>query len=209
MKRIMLATACLTAVAAISLPAAAHGARGGMGHPGPGAEFMKQIDTDGDGKISDAEKQAFRDAMFAEIDTNKDGVISQDEMTAHHEAKKAEMQAKFAERKAERVDRMFETFDTNKDGMISREEVTAHEATMDAEREQKMAEWKAKRAEDGKDFAADRFAAMDTDGDGTISKAEFDAARMDDHGRRGKGRGPGRWMKKGDMPPAPPAPDGE
>ena len=201
MKRILLATACLTAVAAFTLPAAAHGPRGGgeMDHPGKG-RFMEQLDTDGDGKVSDAEIQAHRDAMFAEIDSNKDGTLSEAEMTAHHEARRAEMQAKFAEHKADRVDAMFERFDTNEDGMISRDEVAAQQEAMDAKRAERRAEWSAK----GEEYAAKRFTSMDADKDGTISKEEFDAAPMKSYRRGGKMGMRSGWMKDRDVtPPAP------
>ena len=178
MKNIILATASMAAIAAIALPAAAHGGGDSMKrHP----DMMEKLDTDGDGQVSEAEIKAHKAAMFAEIDTNKDGVLSEAEMSAHHDAMRAEMKAKFEERRGDRVDDMFERFDTNKDGTITRAEVTAvHEA--------KKAEWEAKKAEHEADWAAKgaemqakRFTEMDKDGNGTISQEEFESAKMMGH----------------------------
>lgn len=76
---------------------------------------FKAIDTDGDGKLSEAEIRAFAAARTAEMDTNKDGVISQDEMHAFHEKQREKMrQARLAR------------LDDNKDGVISAEEYQNH-----------------------------------------------------------------------------------
>ena len=64
------------------------------------AQFMEKFDTDKDGKISDAEKEAV----------------------------KAEMKAKFEARKAERKAKFMEKFDTDKDGQISDAEKEAIKA---------------------------------------------------------------------------------
>jgi Ca2+-binding EF-hand superfamily protein len=203
MKRIILATASLAAIAAIALPAAAHGPRGDGGKRPAG--MMTQLDTDGDGKVSEAEIQAHKDAKFAEIDTNKDGVLSKDEMSAHHKVMAEQMKAGFADGRAERVNEMFDRFDTNKDGSITRDEVTAVQST-------EGARWETMRAERGSDWAAKsaemqdkRFADLDKDGNGTVSKEEFDSARMGPGMAPGMDRGP-RGMR-GDMPPPPPPED--
>ena len=53
------------------------------------------------------------------------------------------------------------------------------------------------------DMADKRFAELDTDKDGTVSKAEFDAAPMMMKRMDGPGKGR-RFMFDGDMPPPPP-----
>ena len=76
---------------------------------------FKAIDTDGDGKLSEAEIRAFAAARTAEMDINKDGVISPDEMQAFHEKQREKM------RQARLV-----RLDDNKDGVISAEEYQNH-----------------------------------------------------------------------------------
>ena len=213
MKRIFLATVSLAAVAALTLPAAAHGSRGmgGKGHPGMMKEQLTNLDADGDGTVSEAEVKAHRDTMFAAMDANSDGKLTQDEMTAHHEAMRAEMETKS-------VDRMFETFDANKDGLISRDEVVAGKEAKRAEMQARRAEREDARGEKA-DFKGKHFSRMDKDGDGSISKDEFEGQpmmmfeRFDEDGdglvviediqvKRGKGEG--RRFKWREAPPPPP-----
>jgi Ca2+-binding EF-hand superfamily protein len=92
---------------------------------------------------------ADRDARKAEIlqrfDTNHDGVLDAGEKQAMHAA----MKAKREEKKQE----LLAKYDTNKDG------------TLDEQERQAMRD----------DLIAQRFAKLDTDGDGTLSLAEFKA----------------------------------
>ncbi len=76
---------------------------------------FKAIDTDGDGKLSEAEIRAFAAARTAEIDTNKDGIISPEEIQAFHDRQREKM-------RQARLVRM----DENKDGVISAEEYQRH-----------------------------------------------------------------------------------
>ncbi len=46
---------------------------------------MKQADTDGDGRVSQAEHTAWSTAEFSRMDTNRDGYITSDEMDKHHQ----------------------------------------------------------------------------------------------------------------------------
>ncbi|KCZ89594.1 EF-hand domain-containing protein [Hyphomonas jannaschiana] len=198
MKRIFLATASFAAVAMIASPAMA-GPRGGGPGSGPGMmkdRMVEMMDTDGDGKVSDAEIKAHKAAMFVGIDTNGDGQLSQDELSAHHEVMRAQMQARFEERRGDRVDNMFERYDTNKDGSITRDEVTAVQAARADDWKARKADW----AQKGAQMQAERFADMDKDGNGTISQEEFESARMGPGGRGDFGR---RGMN-GMMPPPPP-----
>lgn len=61
------------------------------------------------------------------------------------------------------VDRMFTEIDTNKDGTISQDEMRAHHKSMHDKMHSKMQE---------------RWKAADKDGDGALSRAEVDAAKM-------------------------------
>lgn len=78
---------------------------GPRGHRGPGPDhFIKELDTDGDGKISRAEFAAKGDKMFAEADANKDGFLTKDEMKAAHEARKAKWKEKRGEFKGKKAE---------------------------------------------------------------------------------------------------------
>jgi len=90
---------------------------------------------------------------------------------------RAELQAKIAER--------FRQADTNGDGVITAVE-------RDAAREAMKAKWQERRAE----RKEQRFAELDTDRNGSLSKAEFLAPRTDVKDGR-KGRGPGKWSHRG------------
>ena len=61
------------------------------------------------------------------------------------------------------VARMFKEADTNKDGFISKEEMQAHHKAMHEKRGEMM---------------RDKWKAADKDGDGALSRAEVDAAKM-------------------------------
>jgi len=86
-----------------------------MGRHGHHADMLRQIDTNGDGKVDAAEAGAYSARRAAEIDTNKDGVISDAEMNAHRDAQREKMRARHVTR-----------LDTNKDGQISVEEYRTH-----------------------------------------------------------------------------------
>lgn len=98
---------------------------------------------------------AKRAAMVKQFDANGDGALDDAERGALREA----FEAKRAARRAETLAK----FDANGDGMLSDGERTA---MMEA-------------------HAAKRFAALDTDGDGALSLAEFQAGR---EGKGGRGR---------------------
>lgn len=138
---------------------------GGM-HGGKG---MARMDTDGDGRVSKAEAQAAA-SRFAErfdaMDANKDGYLD-----------RADMQARMAERRAG----FFAAADANRDGRLSRDEFTAHRSAQATQRHQAM-EQRAKAAGKALPTQAERakrmaeaFDRIDTNKDGAISRAEFDA----------------------------------
>lgn len=66
-------------------------------HGGPRGDFLKEVDANGDGKISREEFHAKGEKMFKEADTNGDGFITKEEMKAAHEARRAKWEAKRAE----------------------------------------------------------------------------------------------------------------
>ena len=86
--------------------------------------------------------------MFDRFDTDKDGRISKEEMRTG-------------------TDKVFAEVDTNKDGFVSKDEMQAHHKAMREKMHDKM-----------RDRMQERWKAADKDGDGALSKAEVDAAKM-------------------------------
>ena len=83
---------------------------------------LKEFDKDGDGKLSDDERSAMREAMqarreearkkeIAEFDKDKDGKLNEEEQKAANEAREAKRKA------------LVEKYDADKDGKLSREEI--------------------------------------------------------------------------------------
>ena len=94
--------------------------RGGNRQPSP--EMLKEFDKDGDGKLSDEETKAMREAMQArraeaekkeleEFDKDKDGKLSEEERKAAQEARQAKHKA------------LVEKYDADKNGELNREEI--------------------------------------------------------------------------------------
>lgn len=95
----------------------------GMHGMGAGAMFDR-LDADGDGRVTAAEIEAFRDGLFAEIDADGNGEISRQEFVDHAAA-----------RAAERAGAMFDRWDTDGDGILSRDAIEARRGSgWDAER---------------------------------------------------------------------------
>jgi hypothetical protein len=129
------------------------------------------------------------------VDANGDGDISKAEVEA--------FQAK-----------IFAEADTNKDGSLTLAEMNAHHEAMEAKRKaERQQAMFAKLDADGNgkvsqaEFASQSRAMrgmerMDTDGDGTVTEEEREAARAKMKEHRGK------WGHRGDGPP-PEAPDAE
>ena len=144
-------------------------------------------DTDGDGRVSQAEFVAARAAAFARRDADGDGRVTREEAEAARAA-----------RRAGALDRRFDRLDANDDGAISRDEFAA---AAEHRREGRFARhgarmegrWGRIDADgDGLDLAevearaAERFARMDADGDGYVTRedrrARMEARRVHRHG---------------------------
>ena len=121
---------------------------------GPHRMEFSTLDVDGDGALTMAELEAAGAARFEAADADGDGALSVEELLAHREA---EASAR-AERRAAR---MLERLDENGDGLLQIEELAEMRPPLDR-----------------------MFERVDTDEDGTISQAEFEAAQERMGGRR-------------------------
>ena len=161
-------------------------------------------DTDRDGAISDADRQrnsqrfeavqrAQQIGLMLQADLNSDGVITAEELAIHARYQSHFIRgegAEFDARRAETIRRIVEgrmRADTNGDGKIDWDETFAYARkfpipsqidfdapyrfllTLDADGDGKTT------FKEYADAMAHRFAEYDTDGDGVISRAEFDA----------------------------------
>jgi len=126
------------------------------GHKTGGKHFEK-LDTNADGAITRAEAEASVLAGFADVDANSDGFLTQDELQTAHEARRAEMKAKWEEKRAGKEPR-------EPKGDRDPAKMEARKAKMETK-------------------AAERFAAVDTDGDGQWNTAEFTAHRLEFFGK--------------------------
>lgn len=149
-----------------------------------------KADTNQDGTISKAEFVTAAADRFIDTDLNGDGALTKDEMKASHDAKRAE-----------RSDKRFADSDANGDGVISKSEYEAKKTARsekrksrrdlnndgkvdDADKElrkAKRAEWKEKRGERMKNRDVNRDNVRkrikrDANGDGVITRAEYDTA---------------------------------
>jgi Ca2+-binding EF-hand superfamily protein len=177
-----------------------------------GGERFARMDANGDGAIDKADREARGEQRFARADANGDGELTPEEMTAAREARQAKRAAMRGERQAQRQAMMFERLDTDGSGSLSQAEMQAGKAMRGearGERRGPRGEGRSarrggrdgagamrmlRRADTDNDAAVSRdefdamiearFARLDTDGSGTITAAEREAAKS----MRGKHR---------------------
>ncbi|RLJ60550.1 EF hand domain-containing protein [Litoreibacter meonggei] len=124
------------------------------GGHGPRVTF-EELDADGNGSVTEAEMRAHRAAHFAMADADGDGSLSRSEL-------EAQMKSGKESRMERRLDRMMDHLDADDNGVLSQEE---------------LADAGGKRKGHG-------FSRMDKDGDGAVSKAEFEEMGKKHHGKR-------------------------
>lgn len=136
--------------------------------PAPGMQRMPQ------GDVTRAQAQQRAEAAFAKMDANRDGTLNEADRAARKAA-------------------MFERLDANKDGQITKAEMTAAHSARQAKWEGRERKRDAKRPAMTDAQKAERrdahFAKIDTDGNGAISRAEFDAMKGMHGGKMGKRAG--------------------
>lgn len=146
-----------------------------------------KLDSNNDGFIDRTEAAASPRllARFDQLDTNKDGKLSREEMPRGKHGRRGSSRGR-----GEQLAKL----DVDKDGRISREEAKADPRLagrferMDVNKDGYLD--KADRALRMKQHRDAWFAASDTNNDGQLSKAEFDAAKGPMQGpRHGGGKG--------------------
>ena len=80
--------------------------------------LFKKMDTNGDGKVSKAEFNAFYAKRFSELDANKDGKLTLDEMNIGPQKQAGEVR----NNGTTHLDERFNAADANHDGGLDREE---------------------------------------------------------------------------------------
>ncbi|MFN4288986.1 MAG: EF-hand domain-containing protein [Brevundimonas sp.] len=156
-------------------------------------------------RVSQAEFVERAVSRLVAADTNRDGMVSQAEMQAQREQMRTQRQARSAERRAQ----MFDRLDANNDGVVSREEFEA--ARQRGERARGAGEMRRGAAmmrrggarmqgqagemrrgwpeggvsiAEARQRAAERFAAMDANGDGYVTQDERRAYMQARQGER-------------------------
>jgi Ca2+-binding EF-hand superfamily protein len=132
-------------------------------------QFIKDHDTNKDGKLSKDELPQQMQAGFADIDTNKDGFITADELRRHADG--------LAHRRPEVVEVLYWVIDVPEQHALSAQELQgAYDALrkIDKNGDGKISEQELQqcRAERMKERADHMFEMMDRNKDGKISKDE-------------------------------------
>ena len=194
-KRTRLTGLTIIAMALAGLSTAAVGQQGPGREPGPGRgpmgphggfeRIFMQIDTDGDGKITLQDVEAWKAAQPKVEDSNADGKISAEELAAP-------MIAEATRRAQERAARIVAELDTDGDGLLSAAELAQRPLAGPMSGPSGFGE-----GPDGGGFSkapdlGRLFQRLDADGDGVVTRDEVEkaAVRMKGHGPKGEGRKP-------------------
>jgi len=160
--------------------------------------FIKDHDTNKDGKLSKDELPPQMQDAFAEIDTNKDGFITQDELQTHadrmararpqmieivyYSIDVPEPEVKDQTAELQQAYDALRKLDTNKDGKIDEKELAAFRETRKKERCDAMFKYMDKNndgkisKDEARGLWADNFAELDANKDGFLDRAEVEKA---------------------------------
>ncbi|MBS0223298.1 MAG: EF-hand domain-containing protein [Proteobacteria bacterium] len=122
LKFVTLSAALLLAVPALAAPDTQQPPPAAA-KPGHATRGVMRYDANGDGSVDHTEWTAGQEARFKQLDANGDGKLSQDELftRTHASADKAAP----TDRQVQRRSAYFRRLDTDKDGFVSREEFMA------------------------------------------------------------------------------------
>ena len=120
----MLKFACLATTLLLAIPAfAAPDTASAPAKPAPATRGVMRFDANHDGAVDRDEWNAGQEARFRQLDTNGDGKLSQEELFARSSA--ARSNATPADRQAQRQAAYFRRLDRDNDGFVSKEEFMA------------------------------------------------------------------------------------
>lgn len=159
------------------------------------AAMFARLDVNGDGVIDAQDRAARKAERFDRLDADGNGEVTLAEMQAAYaqrrETRGGQPDAERQARHAERLQAQFARLDTDGSGGISRAEMDAAKGTR-AQNRRASADGEARAGKRGKRGGGMAMHGMlrqaDTNGDGAISRAEFEAAaakqfaRMDANG---------------------------
>ncbi len=179
MKKLLIAASAAALVGAVALPALAQGPAGIEGGHGRHGGMLFQSDANSDGVLTRAEFDAGRTTQFTRMDTNNDGAVTREERRASWQAMRGERGEHRGGRRGGHS-RGMEHADANSDGNITRDEFLAGPlerfGRMDANNDGviTVAERPQPRARGERGNRPERV-DPDTNNDGSLSRAEFDA----------------------------------
>lgn len=125
-KHLITAFACASAAIATASIAADEARKAGHDNGAQAtALFIEQYDGNGDGKVDAAEFARFRQARYAETDTNKDGQVDLDEYVNEYAGRHDRELDQARKGQVEQTHTRFRSVDKDVDGFISRAEFDA------------------------------------------------------------------------------------
>lgn len=166
--------------------------------------FIAEFDTDGDGRVTWAEFEQFRRTRFDATDSNHDGTLSEAEYVQEFADRLHAQLAGEIATQMKQADARFDALDTDKNGTVSRGEFDAAGENTWQGGQRALAERGAKTDKAMPDRArhspglllsmptshsAEGFLALyDTNGDGKVSRAEYDEGRANQFARSDRNR---------------------
>jgi Ca2+-binding EF-hand superfamily protein len=184
--RFLAPAACLLALVSVH-PVARSQVTGGHAN----AQFVRSWDENGDAKVARAEYDDARVKRFAATDTDKSGALSQDEYINEYAARLDVQIADEKKASIQQTDTRFRALDKDHDNFIARTEYDASGAKafehLDPDKDGRILEREAKAAARPASRSVIRMPSThdlagfieiyDSDGDGEVTREQFDAQR--------------------------------